>query len=351
MTLDSVRALCYKRSVEFRILGPLEVRDGAGVTPLPRRRERALLAALLLRPGEVVSTDRLVEAVWGENPPRTVIGSLQNAVSELRKALGPDVVTTRSPGYVLAVDPDTIDAVRFERAVQRAAGLAPSERAEALAGALALWRGPALADLADEPFARNDAARLDELRLAATEERITADLELGRGADLVAEIEAHVAANPLRERLRGQLMLALYRSGRQAEALEAYQAARSALVDGLGIDPSPGLQELERRILRQDPSLLASEPGAAAAAAVVGEVPTRKTVTVLAAALDDVAEIDPEPLRRRVDRFLAAVSEAAGRHGGTLDRFLGSEAVAVFGVPASPRGRRAAGGASGCRAA
>ncbi len=284
--------------MEFRILGPLEVRVGAGVTPIPRRRERALLAALLLRPGELVSTDRLVEAIWGEDPPRTAVGSLQNAVSELRKALGPDVVATRSPGYVLVVDPETIDAVRFERAVQRAAGLSPPERAEALAGALALWRGPALADLADEPFARNEAARLDELRLAATEERIAADLELGRGADLVAEIEAHVVANPLRERLRGQLMLALYRSGRQAEALEAYQDARSALVDGLGIDPSPALQELERRILRQDPTLLASEAGPVAARPVVGEVPTRKTITVLAAALDDVSEHRPRAVAR-----------------------------------------------------
>ncbi len=322
-------------SVEFRILGPLEVRDGAGVTPLPRRRERALLAALLLRPGEVVSTDRLVEAVWGEEPPRTVVGSLQNAVSELRKALGADLVVTRAPGYVLVVDPETIDAVRFERAVQRAAGLPASERAEALAGALALWRGPALADLADEAFARTEAARLDELRLAATEERLDADLELGRGADLVAEIDAHVAANPLRERLRGQLMLALYRSGRQADALEAYQDARRALVDGLGIDPSPALQELERRILRQDPELLATAASQTAVAAVVGAVPTRKTITVLAAALDDVSELDPEPLRARVERFLSAVGEAAARHGGALDRFLGSEAVAVFGIPAA----------------
>ena len=321
--------------MEFRILGPLEVRDGAGVAPLPRRRERALLAALLLRPGEVVSTDRLVEAIWGEEPPRTVVGSLQNAVSELRKALGADAVATRSPGYVLVVDPETIDAVRFERAVQRAAGLPAAERAEALGAALALWRGPALADLADEAFAHTEAARLDELRLAATEERVDADLELGRGADLVAEIDAHVAANPLRERLRGQLMLALYRSGRQADALEAYQDARRALVDGLGIDPSPALQELERRILRQDPELLATAAPQTAAAAVVGAVPTRKTITVLAAALDDVSEIDPEPLRARVDRFLAAVGEAAARHGGMLDRFLGSEAVAVFGIPAA----------------
>jgi DNA-binding SARP family transcriptional activator/class 3 adenylate cyclase len=319
--------------VEYRILGPLEVRDGDGVTMLPRRRERALLAALLLRPGEVVSTDRLADAIWGETPPRTAVGSLQNAVSELRKALGHDVVITRSPGYALVIDPETIDAVRFERAVTDAARMEPAERAESLSAALALWRGPALADLADEPFAAHEASRLDELRLAATEERIAADLELGRGADLVAELEAHVAASPLRERLRGLLMLALYRSGRQAEALEAYQDARRALVDGLGIDPSPALQELERRVLRQDPSLLAFEPSLPASAPFAGTVPTRKTVTVLAAALDDVSEIDPEPLRDRIDRFLEAVSDATGRHGGTLDRFLGSDAVAVFGVP------------------
>jgi DNA-binding SARP family transcriptional activator len=331
--VETGRASCYKRLVEYRILGPLEVRDEDGLRMLPRRRERALLAALLLRAGEVVSTDRLLEAIWGETPPRTAVGSLQNGVSELRKALGHEVVITRSPGYALAIDPETIDAVRFERAVMRAAGLEPAERAESLSAALALWRGPALADLADEPFAASEAGRLDELRLVATEERVAADLELGRGADLVAELEAHVAANPLRERLRGLLMLALYRSGRQAEALEAYQDARRALVDGLGIDPSPALQELERRVLRQDPSLLAIEPEVPSPAPVPGAVPTRKTVTVLAAALDDVSDVDPEPLRARVDRFLKAVSDAADRHGGVLDRFLGSEALAVFGIP------------------
>ena len=321
--------------MEFRILGPLELRDATGTAPLPRRRERVLLAALLLRPGEVVSIDRLIGAIWGESPPRTAAGSLQNAVSELRKTLGPEVIVTRSPGYVLVVEPAAIDAVRFEDAVRGAAHLAPAERAEALAGALALWRGPALADLADEDFVRHEAARLDELRLAATEERLAADLELGRGADLVAELEAHVAANPLRERLRGQLMVALYRSGRQAEALEAYQAARRALVDGLGIDPSPALQELERRVLRQDPDLLAIEKPAEAATPRGAGTASRRTVTVLAVAIDDVAATDPECLRARVERFLAVVREAVTRHGGTLDRFLGAEAVAVFGFPSA----------------
>jgi DNA-binding SARP family transcriptional activator len=319
--------------VELRILGPLEVRTEEGVVSLPRRRERALLVALVLHPGEVVSTDRLIEAIWGEEPPRTAHGSLQNAVSELRKALGHDVLGTRAPGYRLQVDPEDVDARRFERALRDAPGLSPPERVEQLTAALALWRGPALADLADEPFARHEAARLDELRLGAIEDRLDAELELGRGPDLVAELEAHVAAHPLRERLRGQLMLALYRAGRQAEALEAYQEARHALVEGLGIDPSPALAGLERQILRQDPALVTAgdppEPAAPARAPAL-----RKTVTVLAAALDGVAGLDPEPLRERVERFLAAVRSSAARHGGTLDRFLGSEATAVFGVPA-----------------
>ncbi len=330
--MESRRGACYNRPVELRILGPLEVRTEEGVVSLPRRRERVLLAALLLRSGVVVSTDQLVEAIWGETPPRTATGSLQNAISELRKALGHDVVRTRPPGYVLEVEPEAVDARRFEQAVQEAATQEAPERAETLAAALALWRGPALADLADEPFARGEASRLDDLRLAATEDRLDADLQLGRGADLVAEIEAHVTANPLRERLRGQLLVALYRAGRQAEALEAYQDARRALVDGLGIDPSPALAELERRVLRQDPSLLAradiraAEPTAAPA--------QLKTVTVLAATLDGVGGLDPEALRGIVDRFLDAVRTSVARYGGTLDRFLGSEAVAVFGVPA-----------------
>ena len=294
-----------------------------------------MLAALLLRPGEVVSVDRLVEALWAEQPPRTAIGSLQNAVSVLRRVLTPGALVTRSPGYVLAVDPKAIDAVRFEQAVRHASGLEPAQCSEALADALALWRGPALADLADETFAKTEAARLDELRVAATEARLDADLTMGRGAELVGEIETHVSANPYRERLRGHLMLALYRSGRQAEALEAYQDARHALVEGLGIDPSPGLQELERRILRQDPTLLTAEPDPARPERAAVDPRIRKTITVLAATLDDVSHLDPELLRDRVDRFLMTIHAVAQRHGGTLDRFLGSEAVMIFGVPTS----------------
>ena len=222
---------------------------------LPRRRERALLAALLLRPGEVVSTDRLADAIWGETPPRTAVGSLQNAVSELRKALGHDVVITRSPGYALGVDPEAIDAVRFERAVMRAAKMEPAERAESLSAALALWRGPPLEEFAYEGFAAAEIARLEELRLTAIEARIEADLEHGRHTAVVPELEALAQRHPLRERLQGQRMLALYRSGRQSDALEAYRRARDALDEQLGIEPGPALRDLERRILNHDPAL------------------------------------------------------------------------------------------------
>ena len=242
--------------MEFRILGPLEVVDGDRSVPLGGGRQRALLALLLTRPNEVVSTDRLADELWGAHPPRRALNTIQQYISQLRKALGADRIVTRTPGYVIRIGPEELDLSRFERLVD-------DGTAEALHEALSLWRGPALADLAYESFAREEAARLEELRLAAQERRIDADLDAGGGAELVTEIEQLTAEHPLRERLRGQLMLALYRSGRQAEALAAYQAARSTLVEELGIEPARALQELERAMLRQDPSLdLAIEPRA-----------------------------------------------------------------------------------------
>ena len=242
--------------MEFRILGPLEVADGDRSVPLGGGRQRALLALLLTRPNEVVSTDRLADELWGAQPPKAALNTIQYYVSQLRKALDADRIVTRTPGYLIRIGPEELDLSRFER-------LVGDGSAEALQEALSLWRGPALGDLAYESFAREEAARLEELRLAAQERRIDADLDAGSSAELVAEIEQLTAEYPLRERLRGQLMLALYRSGRQAEALAAYQAARSTLVEELGIEPGPTLQELERAILRQDPSLdLAIEPPA-----------------------------------------------------------------------------------------
>jgi DNA-binding SARP family transcriptional activator len=241
--------------LQFRILGPLEVADATGPIALGGQRQRALLGLLLIRAGEVVSTESLVDQLWGEHPPRTATTSLQNFVSQLRRLLGAEFLVTRPPGYMLRVDGDRLDLAYFERLVKEARGAEPADRAAKLREALALWRGPPLADLAFEPFAQTEIRRLEELRLDALEERIEADLALGQGAELVGELEALVEEFPLRERLRAHLMLALYRAGRQAEALEAYHRARRALVDDLGIVPSPALQQLYTSILRQEAAL------------------------------------------------------------------------------------------------
>ena len=314
--------------MEIRLLGPLEVRDGERGLALPRRQQRALLAALALRAGEVVSTDRLVADLWGESAPASATGSLQNTVSALRKLLGRDVLLTQAPGYRLAVGREAVDVNRFERLLTEARVSEPTQRARLLREALELWRGPALADLGEEDFARHEAARLDELRVTALEERIDAELELGRHGSLVGELEQLVAAHPLREGLRGQLMLALYRCGRQAEALEVYRAARLALADELGLDPSPELQELERRVLRQDPGLAApAEVADDEPAAAVSEL---RLVTVLAAL--PPAAADPEQHRRLLDETLASVRDVLDRHGGVLERFGPEGLVAVFGA-------------------
>ncbi len=314
--------------MEIRLLGPLEVRDGDGVISLPRRQQRALLAALALRAGEVVSTDRLVADLWGEHAPASATGSLQNTVSALRKLLGRHVLVTQAPGYRLAVGRDAVDSHRFEGLLKEAREAEPATRARLLGEALELWRGPALADLEEEDFARLAAARLDELRVTAQEERIDAELELGRHAALVGELEQLVTMHPLRERLRGQLMLALYRCGRQAEALEVYRAARLALADELGLDPSRELQELERRVLRQDPEL-------AAPVDLTDDSPARpaselRLVTVLAATPPGAD--DPEQHSRRLDETLASVRNVLDRNGGVLERFGPEGLVAVFGA-------------------
>jgi DNA-binding SARP family transcriptional activator len=253
--------------MEFRILGPLEVFEEGRRVELGGARQRALLAILLTRANHVVSRDHLIDALFGEEPREAAGNLLQVYVSRLRKALEPGrerrqqtgIVVTRAPGYLVRVEPDQLDLERFERLAEEGrralAASAPEAARERLVDALELWRGPALADFAFEPFAQGEARRLEELRLATLEDRIEADLALGRHAGLVGELEVLVDAHPLRERPRGQLMLALYRSGRQAEALEAYQLTRRVLVDDLGIEPSAGLQELERAILRQDASL------------------------------------------------------------------------------------------------
>ncbi|MGH3079711.1 MAG: BTAD domain-containing putative transcriptional regulator [Gaiellaceae bacterium] len=247
------------QGLEFRILGPLEVVAGGAPVAVGGAKARALLAFLLLQRGRVVARERLVDQLWGERPPKAVAAEVRVYVAKVRKALGPDRLATRPDGYVLLADPEGVDADRFERAAREgserlAAGDAESA-ARILAEALALWQGPVLADLADEPWVAAEAGRLEELRLAALEERLEADLALGRHARVVAELERLVAEQPYRERPRGQLMLALYRCGRQSEALELYRQTARVFAEELGIEPGPELRARERAILNHDPAL------------------------------------------------------------------------------------------------
>src|SRR2546425_2945683 len=237
--------------MEFRILGPLEVLSDGRPLDLGGQKQRALLALLVVEANRVVSTDRLIEALWEEEPPETAQKALQVYVSQLRKVVGRERLETKAPGYRLRVEPGELDLERFQRLVAEGD----------LSEALQLWRGPPLSEFLNQRFAQAEIAHLEELRLATIEERLERDLTQGRHAERVGELEALVREHPLRERLRAQLMLALYRSGRQAEALDAYQDARRALVDGLGIDPSPALQQLHGAILRQEAGLEPAEAG------------------------------------------------------------------------------------------
>lgn len=250
--------------MDFAVLGPVVVRRDGRELPLGGPKQRALLAMLLLRANEVVSRDRLIDGLWGERPPATAGHTLDNYVSRLRKTLGDGRLSRRAPGYVLRVERDELDLERFERRLgegraQLAKGKA-DEAAETLRAALALWRGPALADLLYEPFAQGEAERLEERRLIALENRIDADLAFGGGAELVPELEALARENPQRERLLGHLLLALYRAGRQAEALAAFESARRRLSEELGLEPGPELSRLQRKILEHDPSLGVPRP-------------------------------------------------------------------------------------------
>ncbi len=241
--------------LDFRLLGPIEVGDGSTALPISGRNQRAVLALLLLHANRPLSTERLVDELWGETAPRTATASVQNAVSQLRKLVGVDRLLTKPAGYVLVVGDDELDLVRFERLLAQARLAEPEERAAILAQALDLWRGSALADLELEAFAQEEIRRLEELRLTAIEERLDAEIELGRHREAIGELEALISRNPLRERPRAMLMLALYRSGRQADALQTFQDARRTLVEELGIEPGPELHDLHAAVLRQDRSL------------------------------------------------------------------------------------------------
>jgi DNA-binding SARP family transcriptional activator/tetratricopeptide (TPR) repeat protein len=317
--------------VEVRMLGPLEVVVGGRRLELRRKKERALLALLALRAGEVVSRDRLVDELWGESPPKAALSSLQNIVSELRKRLEPELLVTRAPGYVLELERGAVDAQGFEELVREGrAAPGPEERAALLRRALSLWRGPPFADLAFEPFALLASPRLEELHLLAYEDLIDAELALGLHAELLQEVEALVEKHPFDERLRAQLMVVLYRSGRQADALDAYRETRRFLIDELGIEPSAQLREVELAILRQDPALAPQAP-------LRRTLPVRKTVSVLFADLVDstalVEQLDPEALRQLHDLVFSAMRGPLERHGGTVEKFIGDAVLAVFGVP------------------
>ena len=292
--------------MQFRILGPLEVVDGEQPIVLRKGKECALLAYLVLHANEVIPSERLIDELWGERPPPTAPKILQNAVSHLRKALGDGRLLTKGHGYELRAAPEEVDLRQFRRLAEEGRAIGDAAK---LREALALWRGPALVDVRDETFAQHASLHLEEERLGVLEDRIAADLAEGRGAELVSELERLVREHPLRERLHGQLMLALYRAGRQADALEAYQRARRTLMDELGLEPSPRLQELELGILNQDPELEA--PPRAPRPRETGSSPTGR--------------------RRRAALALVAVAFVAGGVVGivyALDAGSGSPLVA-----------------------
>jgi len=294
--------------VEFRILGPLEVEQDGRLLKLGGSKQRALLAFLLLHANQVMPRDRLIDELWGGEAPETARTALQVHVSQLRKALDREAIITQAPGYLIRVEAGALDLERFEELVAEARGADPATAAERLRAALALWRGVPLAEFDSVSFARTERARLEEQRLAVLEQRIEADLELGRHADLVRELEALVREHPLRERLRAQLMLALYRSGRQAEALEVYRSGRRLLDEELGLEPDDGLKRLEKAILTHDPSLEAPVAADAGSTSLALSIPAKTQATVqrhrrsgrgdVPVPPDSVALIDP--MRDRV---------------------------------------------------
>src|SRR4051794_2977180 len=320
--------------MEYRVLGPLEALGSEGPLPLGGAKQRALLALLLLNANHVVSRERLIDELWGEDPPETAVTSVQVYVSRLRKLLPDGSLVTRPPGYVLEVEPEYVDLLRFERLVKDGrASLAagdPIHAADTIREAIGLWRGPALTEFAAEPFAQVEAGRLDDLRVAALEERIDADLQLGRHAELTGELEVLITSHPHREHLRAQLMLALYRAGRQSESLEVYRNLRATL-DEIGIEPGESLQQLERQILNHDPEIDA--PALPIAEATAPATPLeRKRVTVLFAALAATNELeeDPEQTAAFFDRLHDEASAEIEAAGGTVEKGLVGALLATF---------------------
>jgi DNA-binding SARP family transcriptional activator len=304
----------------FRILGPIQVGDGLRVS---RGRPLSLLALLLVHRGAIVHVDRALEALWEHDHPRHGRKAVHVVASRLRSALGEGVLRSHGCGYALEIAPGGLDADRFEALVRRGrAELAAGEARQAaatLGEALALWRGPALADVADAGFAQPEIARLEDLRVACMSDRIDADLACGRHAEAVGELEALVREHPLRERLRGQQMLALYHAGRQADALAAYRDAHEALVEGLGIEPSPELRALESAIARDE---------------LPPPADSRRLVTCLFAhRADELVDRDPEWLRQVLQRYHHTAGTLCAEHEGVVVESRNDGVLAVFGTP------------------
>jgi DNA-binding SARP family transcriptional activator len=327
------------RRLEFRVLGPVEVVYDGVATRISSATQRTLLALLLLHPNEVVSTDRILDVLWANNAPEAR-RKLWFHVSKLRGMLrargaqddASGILVTRPTGYALRIDLDQLDAARFERLTSSARAVLedePARAGEMLRRALALWRGRPFEDVLHEDAVSSEVVRLDELRLKAVEDRLDADLALGRAAELIPELEVLIGEHPYREHLRAQLMLARYRAGRQAEALAAYGQARRTLDEDLGIPPGEELKELHRRILGQDPALGGRQRTAAPRE-------ERKVVTVLFVDLDFTAtaeRLDPEDIRAFLTPYYAHIRSELERFGGSVERFVGDAVMALFGAP------------------
>ena len=319
--------------MQVRILGPFQLEEGGRRIPIEGIRQRAVLAGLLLHANEVVPSEQLLMDLWGEDSPPSAANALQAAVSRLRRALPPGRLLTRVPGYVLRIFPEEVDVGQFEQLVSEGrealATGAAAQAARTLSQALSLWQGPALADFRYEPFAQAEIARLEELHLTCLEERVEADLALGSAGVLIAELRRLVGEHPVRERIRGQLMLALYRDGRQTEALEVYRELRSVLRDELGLDPSPHLSELEAAILRHDPAL---SPVSTVAGAPLARRPVTVVCVLLRVASNSGVALDPEAYEVVNEQSVSVLAAVLERYGGKLATSANERLVGVFGA-------------------
>lgn len=324
--------------LDVRLLGPIEVLRGGEPVDLPGGRAKSLLAILALRVGQAVPSDRLIDELWGGDAPATAKTLLQGFVSKLRKAVGAEAFETAGNGYRLALDDRAIDVSRYRNLVEESRNLDGHARESELSKALAMWRGPALADVTWEPFAQRAITALENHRLTAREDLIEARLGLGGNAELVGELEGLVTEHPYRERLTELLVLALYGAGRQADALEALRLARETLAKELGLEPGPGLRSLEVRILNQDPSLDAPSPDTKPAPVESGSWLTdeRRTVTVLFVEVTPADEdLDPEQGQQATKRALAAATKTLRDHGARVQESPGGVVIAWFGLPIS----------------